>query len=1838
MSVHLMRSNATDSYELLSSQSNTIHQLEVAAVASLVKGSLGTTSNGTYTSPANNSVWDYSTLSNNYINTSAIANYPHGTIARDSILAIEHIPPTELQTYTTELGNNGTGNPSTFAMLDSSAGYYDNNLNITVDHLTKFFDSGVSEDGSVPTQAKYQVEFDKTNPNFKTHYTLNSEYNSTLLTEFTDADLSTLVGTKPISVSEDVTHNLNYALGRSDTGSYGTNYTAKYAIPSTQDGSLTFTNIDDIYQPRNNNLLVDQRSDYENFSVDGDAGTYRIQTPANSAATVTFKLDGSVTTDNAKFIASPLLDRNALNSLTNTTPKSSLSLPKLLGNSEFYSLFNQSVLDTIADGYEFEITITGSNNSGYKLNPSDIVSATNSENPGSQISVSDLTLLLANFDNSDLIDNAYYMDNYVDKKHDVLFSDSSLSLNVAENGVADNLPEVSFNLTHGEKLGIDYAGTNGQLKINPGTPTTRTDLWYSSWSAISPSHVKVNYTGDNVISHGMMVNPLVDVKFTKIAVRSSAESTENIYLSHNGAVMTLLNDAGVVNNLISKDQTPVFSFDKSILDEGIDLSVWLIEAANNLIAEPNSYYGGYDDSNNFGIDLEHGITVAGKLRNLLENDTNHQSYRIKLTPKLVGDIGLYQAKDSTTNWEVTYLTTNDTYLKASSSAAFNSIDQLPKFNMDEINSINNDNPIHYSYSYQTIQNDISFGGLSDSVEVSYSFNSDMTNSKSFKIGQSNLNRTYTGLPQTTLEDVDNNQYSISTGVYTQENYKLVRVSKVSNFKVDFSPRYSVFSNVKVTINNLRQTDVYYAIQNKITGQLLGRNALDQIVILENSTITNLKSISETIVASTLGSLTLSGILTKDDLKPHKAVVQGRKLDGSWEDVSNLIDYDSLYGLLNQQNFNLTLGAPGGAGALTPVIPTIETRAEFSPLTTLNQSVNLNKQNYYITLTYDPNDVNYSIKSFESTANDLPNVTSLGNSDNYLTLVDKFNSINGNAWNTTNHSISVDSGTDNRTNFIVKRSDHGDTVFVYSKQANNTYIGTTLVYYCPKDIIKSELRMGSSLNENEYYKAFETTTYDNNILKSSLIPGIEVSVSNSNVATSGSKVSFTLKGDRVICNPVGLCSNPTSTDELGMGSSLSFKYDNGITGTGNRYSGTVSLTKYRGYNDANLGTQAYTIVRPGTAVIFAVDESSVQELKQVLTTNLYVDQLLTVNNLKNSNDETVANLNIKSVGLFSMPPSGQLLKYRVTLIGDSVQITFKNDKFTGSATNLAVGAGATAITNPKNFSETTSLKDSTVDKLFTFSGVFTPTGRRLSIGAARLKLRTQSFNHDSLSYKISLGAPYLYVYKAIHSDPQRSTWLGNPSLISNNDTEQLPPADKWVLVKTILTYEQKITGFNLGHLKIKQNPNAVVKESISYLQINPPLMVFTIVSSDNNPISPYDYNSLSETNKKTRYMTISNSANTVFNPFQPINVVKDVVGNSYDIIYDGSSVNNLKFTILNPKTIRQLTSPSNAGNNPSNADNTRYGISIPGTKLTITSNKGLNPSNSSPKIVFNGTITSIPKTLNVLTNKIVYKGREVSGAIRFSVLQFPSEIGLADDLTSYNNVFKTTNQARYYNLDFSLGNPTWHPGNNSSIYFNINSTGNRPTLYTVCNVNNPITKTNFRRIHKYTSITNIDIANTNTLQTLSLQFAGGRKFYDVEVVKPPISDTATYAWNYNTMVGDTTIGSDVNAIPWQEDNNFTDTVTLSWSFGNTVTGKGMPRELAFVSGTQKKWSYISLQPYAIFKNQFNLDVAHFNWDGSVVTPLVTTSVLTLKPVIDSPTLNDNTYQIEQYSSASLNRIN
>ena len=109
--------------------------------------------------------------------------------------------------------------------------------------------------------------------------------------------------------------------------------------------------------------------------------------------------------------------------------------------------------------------------------------------------------------------------------------------------------------------------------------------------------------------------------------------------------------------------------------------------------------------------------------------------------------------------------------------------------------------------------------------------------------------------------------------------------------------------------------------------------------------------------------------------------------------------------------------------------------------------------------------------------------------------------------------------------------------------------------------------------------------------------------------------------------------------------------------------------------------------------------------------------------------------------------------------------------------------------------------------------------------------------------------------------------------------------------------------------------------------------------------------------------------------------------------------------MHPRSLFDLTS--------NNATATPFGIIVPGINLRIVSYSGLYGS-SHPHLIYDGPITSIPFTPNVETHQIIFRERDASGAIFFSLAQFLSDIGYDNTSETYQELFKTENESVYYN--------------------------------------------------------------------------------------------------------------------------------------------------------------------------------------------------------------------------------
>ena len=412
-------------------------------------------------------------------------------------------------------------------------------------------------------------------------------------------------------------------------------------------------------------------------------------------------------------------------------------------------------------------------------------------------------------------------------------------------------------------------------------------------------------------------------------------------------------------------------------------------------------------------------------------------------------------------------------------------------------------------------------------------------------------------------------------------------------------------------------------------------------------------------------------------------------------------------------------------------------------------------------------------------------------------------------------------------------------------------------------------------------------------------------------------------------------------------------------------------------------------------------------------------------------------------------------------------------------------------------------------------------------------------------------------------------------------------------------------------------------------------VYTAVIATNDLPPTYDYASLPAANIKTVKLGYD-GIHTSFNPFAATRTIKDINAGDFSYTNDPVMLNDITIQHLSPPTLYDLIHT---------ASDARVGVVVNGVNLNVMLYSGLNSvlnsgSNDSihlPHTIYGGPITSLRSTSNVLDgtqyNHMVFKGRDADGSIRFSIAQFPTDIGYTDTQSGYQQLYKTTDHEKYYNLDFKLGHASWLDKNNVTRMFNAAADGIRPTLYTVIDVNDNTTRVNSRRVYKYISTFTYKIDDSlNSIQASNFSFTQGRSYYDI-LVDQPLFNTSTNIWNYSTLLANTNVGT--GPIDWIQDTDFnvTDTVvSIGWVYANSTTAGKMPIELFYLDNNATKWFYMTLLPYQNYKNQYGLTNAQIAWDGSLYSPLLSTKTVSFQTQPSVENIN-TTYQVEQYSITS-----
>jgi len=1790
------RDSSLDKYTVLSSFDAGFSTTEKSIVQALVQKDIsGNISGNTYRSPNTGSEWNVKQIDSTLVNTSAPFNYPSATVTESSVIYSEFQPDDVSYNFYTDTSINALNSPCIFTSKKTSSVFYDSNYVFDLSYVADCSDNKVGDTAT--------ATFDLTDNKINMQYAVQSRYNTKLSDISKDLNYFTNIPQDPMAISQDSSFNTTKALGMQGYVD-DTSYNSMWAdISNNVTGEVKFNMIDASYQPNPNGLLITKRNDYS-FEVNNDVGIFKIVTENGSVNTISTSeaYDGNTYTDQ-NILKGPIFNEGA--TIAFDSSKNDLLLPDITNTNTFKTLFDNPSSE-IGDGYTFTVDISTNVGSGYNvMDANDLVHSENNEN---------------------LLDNLYYMKNYVDKTHNITLSNSNgttpIKIDTSSNGYPGDANLITIDLSMGEVLDSSH-NQNGLIGINTRTPATRAYKFNRSTTDISSVVPYVYYDSDtssNSINSNQQNSIQFDGAWQKVAQQTSNAKPSDYLHKNNNAILSLY-AGSLVNDIIDPSSNVSFTFSSGNITSPSDVHLWKLSTSTKLVD---------NRKNDVFLDPSYTSAVNGFEANaILTNVTSppvEEAYRAYVVAKLKSDLGLNSA--ITTGWALNY-TNSDTYLKSSSTKFVKDGANLPAYNDVAASAVSTKNilggtNLYFKYNYGLIQTiGTKQTTITDAVHVTYatdfSFTQNVSKFDIQDISASSITPSYS--------------YADVSGIYTilatGGDYSLKLETKTYTYDASFSPNYGPYTNLRVTVTGLTKTISQYVLKTSSGNTIyIDTTTKDENVSWTDPAPTNFGYVVGTITSS--NSLTITGTFSSNDLKPNKVKIQGLN-SGGWNDLSILYDIDMYDGYRN--SFTLTAGG-NVLLSVTLYEPSLQPE--------------LNAQYYYIPLFYNTDLTDYVLQYYQSDASGLSTV--IGNSFKYLDIQDPsgvYNVIENRVvdhnrvgyWNNNQYKIKSVTVSDTNVTTIIVSDMSNNEVFRIVLQPNIVFLGNFYVSYIPQDIYRAKLTLDDGFTEG-----FNTTSYASGKVSLTNIPGVQLqngvsSTLNTASIPLGAYEEFSVYSESVTLNATGTGQSwfDLSGDVIKNFGDISMNYHASTltfkNSVGNLYSAVFTLPKYRGYHSYD-GNQYYTINRGKTTATFTVDGSgSYTQLSQNISTSVNYSDPYTVSDLRNVSNQTCANLGYIVAFNYSIPPTmGPYadIVIPVNVVGDTVIVDISN--------NNAVGPY-------KTFQNSTTLNTYTQSDVYTFSGSnWNSTGYSLSIRPSRIKLRNTGLPSDSFRYQIKYNVgTSTAVYKAetAASESIHNIWFGNPATHNTWGYKQTYTASDLGPIGN---------GIAIGNLIIKQKNDVSIGTRTVYVVSVPPYYKYEQVSI-NNATVPYNYQSGDlSANIAYRYMPVVKVSNNKYNQADTFNPYTQhthygttnwgngiIYGNKNGNLHNSGTtgyLNNVTFKINNidPYEMTQRDG----------ADSVRHGFIVKGIYMTVSSYLGLYSNNNSgghTNPIYRGFITDIPLVSNVQdvsSNPIVFDSMDASGGINFRMAQFPADIGYMSGNAGYQSVFQSNNVTDYYNIDMNIGNPVFYqPPTPTPLYFDFKSQGYKPILYTVLDVNNLSGDQidNVRRVYKYTGVTSIDIDTDDSQYTdaksLSMTFSH-REYYDTTITGGNFGTGSNQIWNYNTVLNNTIVNGPIS---WTTDNSFNSTVYAGWQFGNRVTATNLPISIFSLGRNQQKWTFVGLQNYVTLADQFHLPRFAIGWDGSVVSPLVNTNVVTLGNQLLSANIANNAHGNEKYSSSS-----
>jgi len=1569
----------------------------------------------------------------------------------------------------------------------------------------------------------YKAEFDGTNPNSNIIRALNSQF-------------STTNNTNLMTVEEDYVFNQQHSMG-SDLGSYFT------IDPSN--GHPIVNSIDPSHTILTNGIVITDAFTYCT-DLNNTPGTYKITRQANNV-NVALRVDGSNIPHRSANEISKLNNSGLFNSSTDSQLLLDFSI------NTFYSLFNRSE-ETISEGYNFVIDISSADNSGYqKQTETDIFT----------------------LDSTNITDNHIYMGNYVSGTHALSFSDASLSVVGVSNATTNN--NSLFTLSGEREVLSNGELVNGEIKLNINSPTTRSNTLQNDGNSLV-ANVYYNEEGASGITSEVRENPYV--KYSNELVFKHPSYDVNYSLS-NGSTLNFYDGLSLINGYFAQGDVQFNSLTSAPENS---LEIFKISGDQNYFIK-NSLF---DLSGNAFLGFTTDDFVIQNL-NILPTEENSLN-RIQLSMNLrnITDLSINTALvnggwslanvNSKNLQSYTYLTTDYAILNAeaisltttatidnllgltNSSSQQSRIQKWP-YQEDIVDILNNEvASIYYKIKFVYTGGYTSLTANSNQVTSNYGgylIWNRLENKVNLTDSSANLIYfSYDKITQVVLDSssttitIDPSEYTVLNNL-NSGHVSIKKTTKIIRQKLKFNLNLRPYDYLTASTPEFITQEVYYSIQDTLQdGEVfIGADHLVDISFANGRS----KDYTTTIVS---GDLVFNSSLTANDFKELSVVVNA------------LNDDDSITPITQAYNTSVYFGIPLTMEFLN--------NYEASPMTgditfSFNNYVgSLNSSNGYVANFYKDGNSNYSLQYFTTSYANISTIGGMSNSTNVLSVSNGYSNITN--WDSSSYNLQVSLSNDKSTTTLTAKDSENTTAFTLTIPDFKYFNTTAFITRANTDVFRFQRYIGDSSSNNNFTETFVGVDYTNNTInQDSGVYITGVAGLDYNTLSLGNKFTFELLKDSISVNLVGSATTPSPI------TSFLYQYTNG-----SHSSQSLSLDRYRGFYGAQSVNQVYELRRNPLYAVFTVNNDGL--VASQIFTNIYPNKVVSVNNLLDSNSNSIGGLGLGITFSYSMLNITESRSFNISLIPDDVTITVKNSY--------------SAMQNTINTHLSSYL-------LYLFSGSnFNSTGNPFKINSSRIKLRNSSFNNNRMQYSLYLSSGSINVYRI----PQ---YLGNP-LSSSGYGDSI--ADITIESLAASNLNGDIYNDGNGYLfNLSLNPAVIGSESTSYFVIPPPYYKFTQRGNFGRVNSlPYNPSVNAATDNVISYVPVN--MGNIYYPFAPSTTYVKSDGNSINIQYNQTNVNNVKITNLKPPSQEHSSDYTvnfyYGHDYPSHDLQTPRKIYIEGNNYTINYNLGLNSVNTNISTLFNGTGNSLFDLSDNNADLVVTSINNGSGAILSYRQNWPNLsngsigtdqiFGVITDFESIpQNITLEIDSFFFSGLNNAVFNLPLLKGVNLSVYtkqLKVDTLGNAK-IY----------------VYKYPALSSIDVSSISQSNT----FLYNQRYVKVIPVPPIVIGSSVVKWD-NLIKS---ISKSAFAGNWSLDTSFNTNMFVNVAM---LTDDSLPliKSLLYASDINglTKVTYINKRPILQLLNKLGMPILEIDSVGGIKTPIVSTPLLQLNPVVDSAVNN------------------